>query len=169
MCCTRSSFCHCTYHRCPSWSGCRRWRSPTTAPTTPQEVSVPGQLTLQATEAPSLPTLEVFWLPGKARRNTLDEKSVKNIISRKSLGRKSPAGYIFQSNLEKAKEMKGFHVLHCHLSWCFPAHWLPQLWSHQRRSHAHLLNPAPAPLCCMQSCWWNRLRDCMIHHISELF
>ena len=126
--CMWSSSCHRTYPGRPSRSGCRRWRSPTAAPTTPQEVSAPGQLTLQATEAPSLPALEALRLPGKARRNTLDKKSVKNIISHKSLGReKSPAGYIFQSNFEKAKEMKGFHILHCHLSWCFPAHRLPQL------------------------------------------
>lgn len=167
--CMWSSSCHCPYAGCPSRSGCKRWRSPTTAPTTPREVSVPGQLMLQATEAPSLLALEVLRLPGKVRRNKLDKKSGKNVISHKSLGReKSPAGYIFQSNLEKTKEIKGFHILHCHLSWCFPAHRLPQLWNHWWHSCAHLLAPAPAPLCCMQLHWWNRLKDCTIAEFIDM-
>lgn len=84
---------------------------------------------VQATEALSFIAMELLQLPGKARRNMLNKKSAKNIISHKSLRReKSPAVYIFQSNLEDAKEMKGFPLLHCHLSWGFTAHWFPQQW-----------------------------------------
>lgn len=93
----------------------------------PTGVLAPGQPVLQAAEAPSLPASEALRLPGKARRNRWGKKSVKNTISPKSPGREeSPTGYVFQSNSEKAKAMKGFHILRCHLSQCFPAHRLPQ-------------------------------------------